>query len=487
MSYTRPGTALKRIADIEAEEIQAVLWAGFYFFFILAGYYVIRPMRDEMAVAGGIRNLPWLFTATLVVMLLVNPLFASLVTNLPRKRFVSLTYRFFLLNLAVFYLLLSNATESQNIWIGRIFYVWTSVFNLFVVSVFWGFMADIFSRRQGKRLFGLIAFGGTLGGIAGSMLTSLLVEHIGPLFLILLAAGLIECSVQCMNRLCYWSARTLQPARMQTLVNAVPVLNPIEGTPEAVLDHPDRFPVGGKILAGFTHVVRSPYLLGISLYMLAYTVTATFLYFQQAQIVESAFSDRNLRTAIFARIDLAVNSLTVITQLFLTARVIRWLGIGLTLALLPAICLVGFSALGFYTALPVLVTFQVLRRAGNFAIARPARETLYTVLSREDKYKAKTLIDTFVYRAGDQVGAWAYAGLLALGLTVSGVAWAALPVTGVWIAVSLWLGKKQQAAGGGAGDADPRADSTHERADREAGERGEYRRKERRIRRKGKR
>jgi len=438
MKRQRLNQILKLVVKIEPEEVRAVSWSCLYFFFILAGYYVIRPLRDEMAVAGGVWNLPWLFTGTLFAMLIVNPIFSTLVVNLPRKKFVSISYRFFIINLLFFYLLLLFANQEQNIWIGRIFYIWTSVFNLFVVSVFWGFMADSFSRRQGKRLFGLIAVGGTLGGIAGSTLTSVLVGRIGPLYLILFAVIFIELSVRCMHRLSFWSLRT-QP------IDTEPDLElPIDGGTTSHLDHPDLFPIGGKLMAGFTHVARSPYLLGISFYMLLFTITATFLYFQQAQIVEAGFTDRVSRTAVFAKIDLAVNLLTVLTQVFLTGRVIKILGIGLTLALLPIICLIGFSSLGFYTMLPVLIGFQTLRRAGNFAIARPAREVLYTVLSREDKFKAKTLIDTFVYRVGDQIGAWFYAGLMALGMTVSGVAFVAVPFTGLWIGVSVWLGRSQR-------------------------------------------
>jgi AAA family ATP:ADP antiporter len=427
------GKILRLFVRIETYEIQAVLWSCLYFFFILAGYYVIRPLRDEMAVAAGVSNLPWLFTGTLLAMLLVNPLFSTLVVSLPRKRFVSISYRFFIFNLSIFYLLFISLSEDQGIWIGRIFYIWTSVFNLFVVSVFWGFMADIFAKQQGKRLFGFITAGGTLGGVAGSSLTWIISSRIEPVYLILIAILFIECSVRCMNRLCQWSA----------VSDTNSVALPGGNSKTAPLGQADVVPIGGNIFAGFTNVVRSPYMIGISIYMLLFTVTATFLYFQQAQIVEAGFIDRAARTAVFARIDLAVNVLTVFTQLFLTGRVIRILGVGLTLSLLPIISVVGFSSLGFYTVLPVLIVFQTLRRAGNFALAHPARETLYTVLSRENKYKAKTLIDTFVYRLGDQIGAWSYAGLMAMGLTVSGVAFIAVPISGLWCVVSIWLGISQ--------------------------------------------
>ena len=197
------------------------------------------------------------------------------------------------------------------------------------------------------------------------------------------------------------------------------------------------------MFAGIAHVARSPYLLGICAYMLLYTVAATVLYFQQAEIAASQFDDRIARTQFFAGIDLAVNVLTVVVQVFLTARVIAWFGVGATLAFLPALFVVGFIGLGTWPTVAVLVAFQVLRRAGNFALARPARETLYTVVSREDKYKAKNLIDTFVYRAGDQVGAWGYAALTATGLGLAGIAFAAAPLAALWVAVAVWLGRAQ--------------------------------------------
>ena len=202
-------------------------------------------------------------------------------------------------------------------------------------------------------------------------------------------------------------------------------------------------PIGGSFLAGITHVMRSPYLLGIVAYMLLYTITATFLYFQQAEIVAATFDDRAVRTSFFARLDLLVNILTVGTQLFLTGRLFKLLGVAVTLAILPIMVMIGFTGLGLMPTLAVLATIQVLRRSTNFAVARPTRETLYTVLPREDKYKAKNFIDTFVYRSGDQIGAWAYALMGWLGLTMVGIAFATVPLAGVWLLVAFWLGRRQ--------------------------------------------
>ncbi len=398
-------------------ELKPALLSAAYFFFVLCSYYVLRPIRDEMGVAGGVDNLPWLFTGTLVVMLLANPLFAAVVARYPVRRFIPLTYRFFALNLVVFWAVLATVGDGAGVWVGRAFFVWLSVFNLFVVSVFWAFMADNWDTAQAKRLFGFIAVGGTLGAIAGAALTTFLVTAVGAVNLLLVSVVLLEAAVQCARR--------------------------FRGTDAVATAAVHAAPIGGGILAGIAHVSRSPYLLGICAYMLLYTVAATVLYFQQAEIAATHFDDRTTRTQFFAGIDLAVNTLTIIVQVFFTARVIQWFGVGATLAFLPALFLVGFVGLGLWPTVFVLVAFQVLRRAGNYALARPARETLYTVVSREDKYKAKSLIDTFVYRAGDQVGAWGYAALGWFGLGLTGIAFAAAPLAAVWIFVALWLGRVQ--------------------------------------------
>lgn len=406
-----------RLIPVQRGELKPALLSAAYFFFVLCSYYVLRPIRDEMGVAGGVDNLPWLFTGTLVVMLLANPLFAAVVARYPVRRFIPLTYRFFALNLVVFWAVLATVGDGAGVWVGRAFFVWLSVFNLFVVSVFWGFMADNWDTAQAKRLFGFIAVGGTLGAITGAALTTFLVTGVGAVNLLLVSVLLLEAAVQCVRR--------------------------FRDTDAVGADPRDAVPIGGGVLAGIAHVSRSPYLLGICAYMLLYTIAATVLYFQQAEIAATHFDDRAARTQFFAGIDLAVNALTVVVQVFFTARVIQWFGVGATLAILPALFLVGFVGVGLWPTVIVLVVFQVLRRAGNFALARPARETLFTVLSREDKYKAKSLIDTFVYRAGDQVGAWGYAALGWFGLGLAGIAFAAAPLAAVWIFVALWLGRAQ--------------------------------------------
>jgi len=425
--------------------VRALLLSCAYYFFLLAGYYILRPIRDEMAVASGVRNLPWLFTGTLILMLLVHPPFAALVAKLPRTRFISYTYRFFILNLLVFFALLKVMPESANIWIGRAFYWWVSVFNLFVVSIFWAFMADVFRSEQGKRMFGFIALGGTLGAIIGAATTASLAEPLGPVHLIPISVVLLELSVRCVRRLSALSRPVPRwlPEESGPRVAGLPEAEPARGYGVREAERAAEKPIGGGVLAGIAGVVRSPYLLGICAYMLLFTIAATFLYFQQAEIIERNFTDRAVRTAFFAKIDLAVNVLAIFTQAFLTGRLIKWLGVALTLTLLPVVCVIGFTALGFAPLLAMLFVFQTLRRAGNYAVARPTREVLYTVVSREEKYKSKNFIDTFVYRGGDQIGAWSYALMGWLGLSMSAIAFVAAPICAVWLVIGFWLGRRQ--------------------------------------------
>jgi AAA family ATP:ADP antiporter len=410
--------------EVRPEEVRALAWSWLYVFALFLAYYVLRPIRDELGVAGGVRNLPWLFTGTLAAMLAVNPLFAFAVKRWVRERFIAVTYRFFMLNLLGFMLLLATATPEQHVWIGRAFFIWVSVFNLFVVSVFWSFVVDVFDGEQGKRLFGFLAAGATLGGIGGSALTAGLVEHVGQTWLILASILLLEVAVFATRRLSAVSDAFSRP---------------VQG------EDPHR-PIGGGIFAGMTHTVRSPYLLGIAGFILLYSVTSTFLYFQQAQIAEANFASRAARTAFFANIDFWVNTLTLAVQLFLTGRLMGWLGVAVTLSVLPLFSVFGFAALAAAPAVAVFVVVQVARRVSNFALARPTREVLFTSVPREDRYKAKNFIDTVVYRGGDQVAAWAYAGLLALGLTMAGISVVAVPLSAAWLALSVWLGRRQEGA-----------------------------------------
>ncbi|MEH3116240.1 MAG: MFS transporter [Methylorubrum populi] len=414
-------TRLARLVDVRPGEGPALAWSWAYIFALLASYYVLRPIRDQMGVAGGLENLPWLFLATLVGMLALNLPFAWLVKRLPRARFVPLTYRFFILNILIFAALIAVAEGEAAVWVGRAFFVWLSIFNLFVVSIFWATVVDVFSTDQGKRLFGFIAAGATLGAICGSAVTATLARDVPTWALLLAAAVLLEAAVFAMRGL----------ARLIGRLHEVPEESRAGET------------IGGDVWAGIRRTVASPYLLNIALFLALFSITATFLYFEQAGIAKRSFPDRGAQTAFFAGVDLAVNALTLGIQLFLTGRITKVFGVGVTLALLPAASIVGFAALALSPTVASVVVIYVLRRAGNFAIARPVREVLFTVVPREDRYKAKSFIDTVVYRLGDQLGAWSYTGLAALGFGGHAAAVAALPLSAAWLLNALWLGRAQ--------------------------------------------
>jgi AAA family ATP:ADP antiporter len=412
---------LRYALDVRPGEVAVLLWSCLYVFCVLSAYYVIRPIRDEMGVQGGVENLQWLFTGTLLAILAFNAPFGALVKRLPRRRFIAITYRFFMLNLLAFIACFVLASPGQHLWLGRVFFIWASVFNLFVVSVFWALMVDVFDSEQGKRLFGFIAAGASIGAIIGSSVIVGFAKNIEPIYLLFASVILLEIAV-------------LSVRRLSGLSDA---LQRIPGSGEK--------PIGGGVLTGLTHTLRSPYLLNSAAFVLLFAITSTFLYFQQAGIAATAFADRGARTQFFGQVDLLVNVLTLVIQIFLTSRILRWLGVAMTLSLLPLLSIVGFGLLALSPTIAVLVGLQVTRRVGNFAVARPTREVLFTVISREDKYKAKTFIDTVVYRAGDQVGSWSYALLIFFGLGISGVAAVAVPLSIVWAAISFWLGRKQDA------------------------------------------
>ncbi|MGH8463994.1 MAG: NTP/NDP exchange transporter, partial [Pseudomonas sp.] len=385
---------VQRSVELREGEGAALVWSFTYYFCLLCAYYILRPIRDEMGIAGGVDNLAWLFTGTLVGMMLLHPIFTSLVKSLPRNRFVPLTYRFFIANLLIFFVVFRMVPEENSVWIGRIFFIWVSVFNLFVVSVFWSFMTDIYRPAQSKRLFGMLAVGGTVGAITGSSITSVLVSGLGPINLLLISAVLLEVAARVSGALeraepqlavaglademeggdrdiIRTEAATLQATKNQpTAAQASDTANAVERKKQEV--------IGGGVWEGIADVLRSPYLIGIACLMLLFTITSTYLYFMQAEIISNASDDSSVRTQVLANIDLIVNVITLVTQLFLTGRILRWFGVGVALAFLPVVSLLGFGIMTVAPTLAVLIIFQILRRAGNYAIQRPAREVLYT-------------------------------------------------------------------------------------------------------------
>jgi len=411
----------RKMVDVRPNELRA-LWLGFAFhFLILTGYYIMRPIRDSIAASNRLEMLPWMFTATLAAMLVANVLFAAIVARMSRRKFIPLAYGFFIFNLALFFFLMRSSPPEEQVWIGRALYVWVSVFNLFNTAIFWAFMTDLFTVEQGKRLYGCIAVGGSLGAILGAYLTKHYVGEIGPANLLAVSAIMF--------------------AIAGSLVRFFP--SSFATHKEAPRTHEE--PIGGSVWSGITHIGRSPYLLGLAGSMLLYTITSTWAYFQQSDLAREALKSSAERTVFLANLEIWVNSITVMIQIFFTGRLLKWFGVGVTLVAMPLLSTVGFAAMGIAPSLALLAVFQVARRATAYALLRPLREILFTVLHREDKYKVKGVTDTLGYRTGDQIGAWSYGGLHALGLGLSSISFVAVPVAISWCALSIWLGRKQVA------------------------------------------
>jgi AAA family ATP:ADP antiporter len=424
MSDTASSRWLQRAVTVRPGEGRALALSFAYFFFLLAAYYVLRPVRDEMGLAGGVKNLPDLFAKTFYVMLAVVPIYGALVARMPRRRFIPLVYHFLTINIAAFWLLLTHGIELRTT--AQVFFVWISVFNLFAVSVFWSFMSDIYNAEQGKRLYGFIAAGGSAGALLGPALAASLAEPIGRANLLLIAALLLECAVYCAMRL--ESAAVFRAGR--TIGDAVPA---------AASQRPFA-----SWIAGIALIARSPYLAGIALWVALLSLAGTFLYFQQANIIAALTDDPNKRTAIFARIDLAVSLLTVIVQFLATGKLIKRFGAGPAAAFLPLVFALGFFALWATPVLWAVIAFQATQRAANFAISNPAREVLFTVLDREEKYKAKNVIDNVVFRGGDALFAQVFAALRAAGFELGAISLATMPVAACWLALSLALGRAHE-------------------------------------------
>ena len=419
MQTDTPPTGFSKILKAEPEELSALVWAGLYFFCLLCGYYILRPVRDEMAIQGGVQHLPWMMSATFLVLLALTPVFGFLTARLPRHVLLPLVYLFFATHLALFYGFMTAGLYPE--WVARCFFVWLSVFNLFVVAVFWTYMADLFSNAQGRRLFGVISAGGSIGALAGPSLTAGLVPIIGIPSLMILSAGFLLACVVCIGRLHRWSRE------------------------RGGLSHiASEAPMGGSMVAGIRLVAASPYLLGICLYLFMLTATATFLYLEQARLVGELIGSAQERTRLFASLDLVVNVLTLGSQLLVTNRLIgRW-GVAGALSVLPVASVIGFVIFGAQPTLASLLGFVVVRRVLEYSVAKPAREVLFTVVTREEKYKAKNFVDTAVSRAGDAATAWLLTAAKALGATAPLIAWTLVPLAAAWTWLGWILARKQE-------------------------------------------
>jgi AAA family ATP:ADP antiporter len=392
-------------------ERRPVLWSAAYFFCLLASIALVRPVRDALGVSSGVKGLPWLFTGTLLAMLVLGPLMTLLVRRLPPARLLPRVYGFLVVNLIAFAGMLAWLPVGPRVHAARAFFIWASVYNLFAVSLFWGAMADLYRSEQGKRLFGLVAAGGTLGSLIGAAAAAALSRRVGDAGLLGISAVLLAACV-----VCYRRVRAALPA----------------GAPSPAPPPPR---------AGA--VPRSRYLLAICLYLFLFTMSSTVVYFEQARLVAAHIPAAAGRTAFFARVDFLINSLTVLLQVGLTGRLIAALGLAGTLAVLPLLTLGGFLLVGTLPGLGVLIGFQILRRATDYAVAKPAREVLFTVVAPPDKYAAKSFIDTFVYRGGDALAAWLCTALLGDHPRRLMLVLGAVPLCLCWLAVGVYLGRRQ--------------------------------------------
>jgi len=407
--------ALKVVAKVEPPEIKAVVLSFIYFFFLMTSYFILRPLRDTMGTVYGVAHLQELFTGTFIVSFIVAPIYAGFASRIRLATFLPWVYGFIALTMVIFYLLFQSVANDR--WVAAAFFVWTSTFNLLTISVFWSLMADIYSRAQAKRLFGFIAAGGTVGTICAPAFTVLFVNSVGTNTLLLISAAGFAITA--------FLVRTVEAEKRRLLALGQ------EAQP-TTLDHK----LGGNPFDGFTLLFKSSYLL--------MTTISTVIYFQLQDLITHEFATRAARTRAFATIDLATNSIAVLIQLFGTGRFIQRFGVTAGLLLNPIIMVIAFLAVAFSPVLLVLGTIQVVRRFSEYAIAKPSRDMLFTVVDQQAKYKAKNVIDTVVYRFGDLTSAWLSHAVLPFG--VAGLAVAGLVVSAIWFPIAYVLGKRYESA-----------------------------------------
>jgi AAA family ATP:ADP antiporter len=416
------GWISRHTVNVEPGEWRSLLVAWFYFYTLLGAYYMLRPIRETMGIARGADKLPWLMTGTFVVMFFANIAFAWLASRTTRRRFIPLANRFFAVNLLLFFGLLRFTGPEQRVWVGYAFYIWLSIFNLFVISIFWALLGDIFRTGQSRRLFGFVGVGGTLGAITGAGLAEQLIGVLGQPGMLLASAATLELGTWAMILLVHMNRDRFNEAR--------------RGGEAAASDTASREPTA-SVWAGVAMVGRSPYLLLICLYLALYTVSSTFLYMEQGNLVNAQILTDDDRTRFFARVDFWANVLTLLLQAFLTGRLMRWLGVGLAFAILPLVTGLGFGVLWVVPTVGVIFFVQIGRRGLNYAVSRPIRETLFAPLSADEKYKTKPFIDTFIYRGGDVVGSWVDQAFRVVSVAVG---WFAIPACALWAVVALIIG-----------------------------------------------
>jgi len=412
-----------KILGIERHEYAAVAWSFAYFFCVLSSYYIIRPVREEMAIGSGANTIPYLWIGTFITMIFATSAFGWVASRYPRRTFLPWVYLFFISNILIFWVVFSQARGAGEdyVWLGRLFYVWVSIFNLFIVSVFWSFMADIYTREQGRRLFGFIASGGSIGAILGGLATSAMVTTIGFQNLLPMSASILLVAIICIGRL---------------KDNAQ-----LAGTSENGATFESNKPLGGSALAGLTHLFSSKYFLGIALLSVMASLLGTALYMFRAELIETAILNPDVRTQFFSNMNVAQNTIAVVGQMFLVKLVVTRYGVGRALSLFWFASILGFAILAMDPTLMAVAILDVVRRGLGFGFTKPSTDMLYSVVTPEEKYKTKNAIDTAVYRGGDVVGSWTIKLLSMLGMGMAAISVLLVPFAAISAAVALWLGR----------------------------------------------
>ncbi len=413
------GRLLKTTTKIEANEFGAAVLSFSFVFILMAAYFMLRPVRDAMASDWTDVEVSTLWSMTFVFSLIAVTIYGAVISAVRFRLLVPGVYAFFAASFFAFYA--GSTAVADTVLVDKAFYVWLSVFSLFHVSVFWSFMSDLWNREQAPRLFGFIATGASVGAIVGPLITALLVERIGADNLMLVSATMLLIPIPIILALARLKASAL-------------------GNQEVTADLSAQQAIGRNPFAGFGLFLTSPYLIGIGIFIVLYVAIGSFVYFELKNLL-AEFS-REERTQIWAYIDLAVNSLAIFTAMFLTSRIATRFGMPTTLALIPALIVLGMLVIAVSPVVAVVAGLQIARRAGNYAVTRPGREMLFTAVDRETRFKAKPVIDIVLYRGGDMLTAWAFTFLTAgLGLGLGAVAAVGAVIAALWAVVGIYLGR----------------------------------------------
>jgi AAA family ATP:ADP antiporter len=428
MNDSRRGNPLTRIVraatKVEPNELNATLLSFLFIFALMLAYNILKPVRDAMAPDWSDIELARLWTYNFFFSAVAVSVYGFAVSRTRLKYLIPGVYGFFAASFVLFYL--GARSLSDAVFIEKAFYLWISLFSLFHISVFWSLMSDLFSKTQALRLFAIIASGASVGTIAGSTATLALAKTIGTMNLMLIAATILVAIVPVIGLLYRLKSTQLQPGG------------------NARVDSQETI-VSGNPFSGFTELVRNPFLFGIAVFILLYTTIGSFAYFEIKNLLTDF--DRDARAQIWAGINLTVNTLTIVTAVFATGRIASRFGLSKTLALVPLVVAIGFLAVAVNPMLATVVVGWVVLKAGNYAITRPGREMLYTLVNREDRFKAKPVIDIVAYRGGDTLASWAFAGLTAaLGLGLGAMAAVGAAIAIVWAVVGVYLGRSYDRA-----------------------------------------